>query len=49
MSEVCVYIAVSLDGFIATEEGGVGWLDAFIGAELVGHTVYRQIRECPRL
>ena len=24
-----VYIAVSLDGFIATEDGGVGWLDAF--------------------
>lgn len=30
MSEhVHLYIAISLDGFIATEDGGVGWLEAF--------------------
>lgn len=29
MKEICVYIAVSLDGFIATEAGEVGWLESF--------------------
>lgn len=29
MKEICVYIAMSLDGFIATEAGDVGWLGAF--------------------
>ena len=29
LSSVHLYIAVSLDGFIATEDGGVVWLDAF--------------------
>ncbi len=28
-----VYIAVSADGFIATEDGGVGWLDPFNDAD----------------
>lgn len=28
-----LYIAQSLDGFIATEDGGVGWLDAFQDAD----------------
>ncbi|PIE17409.1 MAG: hypothetical protein CSA66_05890 [Proteobacteria bacterium] len=26
-----VYIATSVDGFVATDDGGVGWLDAFAG------------------
>ena len=29
MSKVILYIAASLDGYIATEDGGVGWLDEF--------------------
>lgn len=29
MGKVILYIAVSLDGYIATEDGGVGWLDGF--------------------
>ncbi len=29
MSRVCLYIATSLDGFIADADGGVGWLDSF--------------------
>lgn len=28
-----VYIAVSLDGYVATPDGGVGWLDAFGGSD----------------
>lgn len=30
---VILYIAVSLDGYIADREGGVGWLDAFSGCD----------------
>ena len=29
MSQFVVYIAMSLDGYIADEDGGVGWLDSF--------------------
>ncbi|MCL4255868.1 MAG: dihydrofolate reductase family protein, partial [Anaerolineae bacterium] len=29
MSKVLLYIAISLDGFIATPDGGVAWLDGF--------------------
>ena len=29
MGKVVLYIAASLDGYIATEDGGVGWLDKF--------------------
>ena len=29
MSQFVVYIAMSLDGFIADEEGSVGWLESF--------------------
>ena len=29
MGKTHLYIAASLDGFIATEDGGVAWLDAF--------------------
>lgn len=29
MSKVRLYIATSLDGYIADRDGGVGWLDAF--------------------
>ena len=29
MSQFVVYIAMSLDGYIADEEGSVGWLDSF--------------------
>ena len=28
-----VYIATSLDGFIATPDGGIGWLDAYPGED----------------
>ena len=28
-----IYVAVSVDGFIATPDGGVGWLDAFHGGD----------------
>jgi dihydrofolate reductase len=31
MGKVVLYIAASLDGYIATEDGGVAWLDAFNG------------------
>ncbi|WP_313692054.1 dihydrofolate reductase family protein [Halorarum halobium] len=29
MAEVCLYVAASLDGFLADADGGVGWLEAF--------------------
>lgn len=29
MGNVVLYIAASLDGYIATDDGGVGWLDRF--------------------
>ena len=29
MSRITLYIAQSLDGFIADEDGGVGWLETF--------------------
>lgn len=29
MGRVCLYIATSLDGFIAAADGGVGWLESF--------------------
>ncbi|MDA1208650.1 MAG: dihydrofolate reductase family protein [bacterium] len=29
MSKVILYIAISVDGYIADKEGGVSWLDAF--------------------
>ncbi len=29
MSKVLLYIAISLDGFISTSDGGVAWLDGF--------------------
>ena len=28
-----IYVAVSVDGFIATADGGVGWLDVFHGGD----------------
>lgn len=28
-----IYVAVSVDGFIATPDGGVDWLDAFHGGD----------------
>lgn len=31
MGKVILYIAASLDGYIATEDGGVAWLDVFNG------------------
>ena len=31
MSDVVYYVASSLDGYIATTEGGVEWLDPFQG------------------
>ena len=33
MSHVVYYVAASVDGFIATPDGGVGWLDRFQGAD----------------
>lgn len=32
MRQVVLYIAMSLDGYIADTEGGVGWLDRLEGA-----------------
>ncbi len=29
MSQIVIYVAVSADGFIATPDGGVAWLEAF--------------------
>jgi dihydrofolate reductase len=32
MGDVVLYIAASLDGYIATEDGGISWLDSFNAA-----------------
>ncbi len=32
MAEIVYYVAASLDGYIATPDGGVGWLSRFEGA-----------------
>ena len=29
--KITLYIAISVDGFVATEDGGVEWLDEFKG------------------
>lgn len=33
MRQVVLYIAMSLDGYIADTEGGVGWLDRLEGGQ----------------
>ena len=33
MRKAVAYLAVSLDGYIADTDGGVGWLDAFADAQ----------------
>ena len=33
MRQVVLYIAMSLDGYIADTEGGVGWLDRLKGGQ----------------
>ena len=33
MRKTVLYIAMSLDGYIADENGGVGWLDGYSGIE----------------
>ena len=55
MSKVILYIATSLDGYIADADGGVSWLDDFdgdtgyeeflnsIGSLIMGATTYEQI------
>jgi len=54
MTNILVYIATSLDGFIAKEDGGIDWLpedsessyDAFyksIDAVIMGKTTYDQV------
>ena len=50
--KVILYLAMSLDGFIADKNGGVGWMDlanngeAFEGdTVLMGMTTYRQITQ----
>lgn len=41
MGDVIVYIACSVDGYIADEDGGVGWLDSFEGTgEDYGYTKF---------
>ena len=42
MRQVVLYIAMSLDGYIADTEGGVGWLD-----RLEGLVLYRWNRRYP--
>ena len=34
MARTVYYVAVSVDGFIADRDGGVGWLDAYSSPEL---------------
>jgi dihydrofolate reductase len=37
--QFCYYVAISADGYIATKDGGVGWLDAF-PADQFGHAEF---------
>lgn len=43
MGNVVLYIATSLDGYIATEDGGVAWLDQFNdgGGEDFGYSAFQ--------
>jgi dihydrofolate reductase len=45
MSNVVLYIAISLDGYIADADGGVGWLDAFDleGEDYGYHAMYSRM------
>ena len=46
MNRSAIYIASSVDGFVATADGGVKWLDAFHHPE--GYDYDRFIRQCRR-
>lgn len=40
MGKIILYIAQSIDGFIADENGGVGFLDDFVDLEGYGHAAF---------
>lgn len=42
MRKAAAYLAVSLDGYIADADGGVGWLDDFADAEDGGYEAFVQ-------
>ena len=43
MSRFRVYLALSIDGYIADEHGGVGWLDPYFSPELGFHQFIKTI------
>lgn len=40
MGKIILYIAQSIDGFIADENGGIGFLDDFVDLEAYGHSAF---------
>lgn len=42
--DIVYYLAASLDGFIATRDGGVDWLNEYFGPELGFHSFMARIR-----